>query len=77
MTTMDATIAGLIRDHMRGRWVREGPGPGCFDRDGPAMARLLAVVDRTATEAGKQEVRAHLLHCPRCRLIYATMMACK
>jgi len=62
-----------VARYVRERWAREEPGEMCFDRDDSTMARLLAFLDGTATEANAQGVRSHLLQCPRCRFVYASI----
>ena len=56
-TPVEPMLTGLIAEHLQRRWAQEEPGEKCFDHGELTMARLLAFIDGTATDADKREVR--------------------
>ncbi len=70
-------VTGLISDNLQRLWVEEEPGEKCFDHDESRMGSLLSFIDGKGIQSENDEVRGHLLQCPRCRFIYAQLRGLK
>lgn len=66
---LSKAIAGLLFKH----WVDEDPGEKCFDHDEVRTKALLSFFDGTSTGEGFEDVREHLIVCPRCRFLYGRL----
>jgi RNA polymerase sigma factor (sigma-70 family) len=64
-------LSEAITDILRQHWSTQSPCEMCFDHDKSRMERLMAFLDGRAASQEAEEVKAHLLECPRCRFIYA------
>lgn len=50
--------------------VLGSPQPQCFDYNTDRLALLLNFVKHKVTNQQHDDVKTHLLQCPRCRLLY-------
>jgi hypothetical protein len=64
---LSAAISSLLEKN----WAEEEPGERCFDHDEARMSRLVSYLAGRADREETNEVKDHLLECPRCRFIYA------
>src|SRR5438105_586020 len=66
-------LSTAISDLMQAQWVGKEPGERCFDYDESRSALLLAFLAGETREQDGEEVKDHLLDCPRCRFIYTSV----
>jgi adenine/guanine phosphoribosyltransferase-like PRPP-binding protein len=72
-TRSSSMLGDAIMASARKRWTEEEPAEGCFDHDPARMGTFINFLEGGLPPDAMEEARGHLLDCPRCCFLYATL----